>query len=372
LTFTIQGNDPTALGGSGGALGYGGIANSVAIKFDLFDNAGEGNSTGLYVNGASPTVQGSVNLNGTGIDLHSGHDFSVTLGFDGSALSETITDLTTKVSVSHLYAVDIPTLVSGSTGFVGFTASTGSATTNADILSWNYGAFVPPLFVAPLPQPAPPPLPPATPSAPALAFATRAFVDLVGQITDGQLLVALAGQVDAGVPRGVVVREITALFAYQIAVVEQTYLRLLGRLPNLAELGQGLGTLLVGGSSGRRHLSGLEQLEALLLASREYFRKRGHGNQQSWLSALFGDVLGPGSKHPTLSAGSRSSLVQSLLGSEPAREGVVRGICLRYLGRLATIIELKGWGLLLQNGALEVDVLAAILGGDEYFLKALS
>ena len=53
ITFTIQNNGPTALGGDGGALGYAGIPNSVAIKFDLYNNAGEGpNSTGLYINGA--------------------------------------------------------------------------------------------------------------------------------------------------------------------------------------------------------------------------------------------------------------------------------------------------------------------------------
>src|SRR5262249_31004463 len=64
FTFTIQGVGPTALGPSGGGLGYGpdntggapGIVNSVAIKFDLYSNQGEGvDSTGLYTNGAAPT-----------------------------------------------------------------------------------------------------------------------------------------------------------------------------------------------------------------------------------------------------------------------------------------------------------------------------
>ena len=57
FTFAIQGNGPNAVGRPGEDLGYGGIPASVAVKFDLWDNAGEGpNSTGLYVNGASPTV----------------------------------------------------------------------------------------------------------------------------------------------------------------------------------------------------------------------------------------------------------------------------------------------------------------------------
>ena len=42
FTFTLQGNAPTALGIGGGSLGYETIANSVAVKFDLYDNNGEG------------------------------------------------------------------------------------------------------------------------------------------------------------------------------------------------------------------------------------------------------------------------------------------------------------------------------------------
>ena len=48
FTFTIQGNNPTALGSSGGNLAYAPIGKSVAVKFDLYNGAGEGpNSTGL-------------------------------------------------------------------------------------------------------------------------------------------------------------------------------------------------------------------------------------------------------------------------------------------------------------------------------------
>src|SRR5947199_1680586 len=57
MTFAMQANNTTAVGPAGGGLGYGGIPNSVAVKFDLYSNAGEGNnSTGLYTNGASPTT----------------------------------------------------------------------------------------------------------------------------------------------------------------------------------------------------------------------------------------------------------------------------------------------------------------------------
>ena len=58
FTFAIQGTGANALGQAGGWLGYGpstagGIAKSVAVKFDLYNNqSGASNSTGLMVNGA--------------------------------------------------------------------------------------------------------------------------------------------------------------------------------------------------------------------------------------------------------------------------------------------------------------------------------
>src|SRR5262249_20157516 len=77
IAFMVQGNGPTAVGSLGGGLGYQGINSSVAVKFDLFDNAGEGiNSTGLFTNGAAPFTP-ATNLTGAGIDLHSGHVFNV-------------------------------------------------------------------------------------------------------------------------------------------------------------------------------------------------------------------------------------------------------------------------------------------------------
>src|SRR4029079_3654262 len=46
FAFVIQGVGPKAKGQAGPGLGYAGVGKSVAVAFDLFDNAGEGgNST---------------------------------------------------------------------------------------------------------------------------------------------------------------------------------------------------------------------------------------------------------------------------------------------------------------------------------------
>jgi hypothetical protein len=139
MTFTIQNAGLTAVGSAGGGLGYASLRKSVAVKFDLYNNTGEGvNSTGLYTNGASPTGTNSINLTGTGIDLHSGHVFSVAMTYDGTKLQVTITDTVTHATATQSYTVNIPTIVGSSTAFVGFTGGTGSLTAVQNILNWTY------------------------------------------------------------------------------------------------------------------------------------------------------------------------------------------------------------------------------------------
>jgi hypothetical protein len=138
ITFTLQNNSTAALGGAGGNLGYGlTTAKSVAVKFDLYSNNGEGpDSTGLYLNGASPTTP-AVDMTGSGIDLHSGDTFRVHLTYDGTNLAMTITDATTAASFSISWPVNIPSTVGGNTAFAGFTGSTGGFVANQNILSWT-------------------------------------------------------------------------------------------------------------------------------------------------------------------------------------------------------------------------------------------
>jgi len=148
MTFVIQNQGKTALGGIGGELGYGpsaspGISPSAALKFDLYDNAGEGyDSTGLYTGGVAPTIP-AIDLSSTGIDLHSGHVFSVALSYNGSQLQQTITDTLTKVSFTHAYTVNLPLTLGANTALVGFTGGTGGLAATADVLNWSWS--VPPV-----------------------------------------------------------------------------------------------------------------------------------------------------------------------------------------------------------------------------------
>ena len=96
------------------------MANSVAIKFDLYDNNGEGtNSTGLYTGGADPFNVGSIDLTPSGINLHSGDVFQVDVAYDGTQLSVTLTDTQTDQTATQDYTIDIPTAVGADDGLCG-------------------------------------------------------------------------------------------------------------------------------------------------------------------------------------------------------------------------------------------------------------
>jgi hypothetical protein len=139
FTFAIQGNSTAALGGSGGKLGYGNIGSSVAMKFDLYNNAGEGtDSTGLYLNGVGPSAP-AADMTSSGVDLHNGHIFSVHTVYDGTNLAMTITDTSnTALTFTQSWPVNIPGTVGANTAFVGFTGATGGYTANQSVRTWTY------------------------------------------------------------------------------------------------------------------------------------------------------------------------------------------------------------------------------------------
>jgi hypothetical protein len=139
FTFAIQGNSTAAIGGTGGNLGYGTMGKSVAVKFDLYNNAGEGtDSTGLYQNGPDPTIP-AVDMTSSGVDLHSGHVFSVHIVYDGTNLTMTITDATnTALTFTQSWPVNIPGTVGANTASVGFTGATGGYTANQSVFTWTY------------------------------------------------------------------------------------------------------------------------------------------------------------------------------------------------------------------------------------------
>ena len=138
MTFAIQNNNNTIVGASAGNLGYGYIPKSIAIKFDLFNNQGEGSdSTGLYTNGTPPMVP-AIDMTSSGVNLHSDDTMAVHVVYDGTTLTMTITDNVTGASFSNSWAINIPTTVGGNTAYVGFTGGTGYSSSSQKILTWSF------------------------------------------------------------------------------------------------------------------------------------------------------------------------------------------------------------------------------------------
>ena len=129
---------PTVLGTPGRLLVSAVIENNVTIKFDLFNNAGEGSdSTGLYTNDPTHNIP-AIDLSSTGINLHSGDIFNVQMTYNGTTLTVVITDTATNASATQTYTVNIPAIVGGTTAYVGFTGGSGGATAIQEILNWSY------------------------------------------------------------------------------------------------------------------------------------------------------------------------------------------------------------------------------------------
>ncbi len=138
FTFILQNAGLTAMGTGGGGLGSSGVKASVAVKFDLYDNLGEGNnSTGLFSKGAAPALPATT-LAG-GVNLHSGDILQVHMVYNGTTLTMTITDTATPSQTFTIsWPINIPAMVGGNTAYVGFTAATGGGTATQEILAWTY------------------------------------------------------------------------------------------------------------------------------------------------------------------------------------------------------------------------------------------
>jgi hypothetical protein len=157
FTFVLQANSPYAVGAGLGGLGYQGITNSVAIKFDTFQNPGEtsANSTGLYTGGANPggPANGTTvfDLDPTKVNLRSQSIKDITLTYTYNAANPAMSVLTEHIDdpdhsgQTFTYHIDIPSalgdvLAGNATAYVGFTASTGDGNywNITDITSWRF------------------------------------------------------------------------------------------------------------------------------------------------------------------------------------------------------------------------------------------
>ncbi len=140
-TLCIQPSSITSLGATGGGLGYSGIANSVAIRFDTYNGSGGQFSTDVLTGGTISTDQGASGVLNTSLNLTAGTtwNFLIKASYDGTTLSYSIQNFSNPAQIfTSNHTINIPTTIGSCNAFVGFTSATGGLTETCSILSWNW------------------------------------------------------------------------------------------------------------------------------------------------------------------------------------------------------------------------------------------
>ena len=143
--FVIQNSlsGASAIGTGGASFGYGGLTRSVGVLLSLFSPS---QGTGLGTNGSTPGSNPPSSFGGTGgVALASGNPIQINLTYDGTTLTERLTDLPSGVTFSTSYMVNIAGFTGSPTAFVGFTGGTGAFTSTQQIsnVSFTNAATVP-------------------------------------------------------------------------------------------------------------------------------------------------------------------------------------------------------------------------------------
>ena len=149
ITFVLAAN-PTGLGSFGGGIGYEGVANSVAIEFDTFNNGetGGSNHVGLNTNGVLSNNNGvspygvqapcAAVGNTTAGCMSNGNVWTVKIGYDGTNLTASVQDGGSAVENLINASINVAAILGTTNAFVGFTAGTGSGFERHDILNWQF------------------------------------------------------------------------------------------------------------------------------------------------------------------------------------------------------------------------------------------
>ena len=132
VTFCIQNQAGTALGDAGGALAYDGITPSVALAMNIYVNNTMGISFAQNGTRGAPPYQSLAPEVNIGANTNV---IQVNADYDGTTLRFTFKDTVTGGIAVTNWTVNIPSVVGGSTAWVGFTGSDGGLA-STQVISW--------------------------------------------------------------------------------------------------------------------------------------------------------------------------------------------------------------------------------------------
>ena len=199
-------------------------------------------------------------------------------------------------------------------------------------------------------------------------FLNQAYLDLLGRPVDPGGLAGWTDALNRGVSRTQVVLGITQSQEYRALAVQQTFVTFLRRQAEPAALA--FFTAFITTAS-------IEQMQSLVLGSAEYIAVRGGGTPLGFLNALFLDVLG----RPVDPAAAQAFSQALALGVPPpnialtvitSTEGatiLVDSLYRQFLRRPADSTGLIAFVTALQSGSRREQVIAIIVGSDEYLAR---
>ncbi len=137
VTFCIQNQAVTAVGGGGGLLGYGGITPSVGLALNVYNPQTRGMS--FFQNGTVTTPFFSM-LPNVGVGDNN-NPVQVDVSYNGTVVTATFKDTVTLGSFTTNITVNIPSILGASTAWVGFTGADGGVASQ-QVVSWSAPAAV--------------------------------------------------------------------------------------------------------------------------------------------------------------------------------------------------------------------------------------
>jgi hypothetical protein len=200
-------------------------------------------------------------------------------------------------------------------------------------------------------------------------FIYGAYQDILGRAPTNSDLAAWTAAMDSGTTRTQVASALLHTDEYRGLLVDSIYQSFLHRAPDSSERANGIALL---GSVAD------ELYKAVILGSPEFFTTQGGGTVAGFLDALYQDVLGRPIDPTALAAyesqiaagATNSQVAYEVLTSTEAREVLVKGYYQHYLHRAADATGLNAYVAALGGGSSDEDVIAAIVGTDEYLTNA--
>jgi len=143
--FILQTTNTTALGGAGGALGYGGIpGKSLAFQINLYGGNNLTPGIGFATNGNTGVYHAAGPINTTGTN-----DILVTLNWANGVMTAALTDLKTGSNYSTNYVFGpIVSVLGGSVAYVGFSGADGGVSSHQTVSNFQFHSVLPPVALS--------------------------------------------------------------------------------------------------------------------------------------------------------------------------------------------------------------------------------